>query len=814
MKSIFKKSVVVTLHVLLYVISLTGMTIALSSVAEDRDYVILNALSKDNGHDTGKKVLFSFPDYGFENTSEWNKYSQTFDSRFASNSYSSIFRLINDSKLIVASDCFDLNISDITHYSDEYYNFGNVQLIESDGQGFSKMDEKNSIYIDTFYANIIKNRLDLSENGYKCLLNKQIETLIKDEKTTFFIKGIYDERLPAGNRCFNSLYNDCFGHTFFISRERMNEFSGGTGYFFTGFELEKNTAIFDFVKSRFSTAILPPENKLNNSILIRGVPLPTLSTDSKLKSLLPIPFWLFIILPSCVFVCAIVLSYSVSKLMLTIFKKHKNKYMLSVLVYAATIFVLSLLLYWLFVNSKEKIFGILLLKNSISNWIYFLICMFTILAFSYSVSKSYYLDNVSIFFETNPNFINGKSTYETEDLCFNSGSQKNGKTAAVFSRGIDLNSACGQRTIMDCLLLASNGYKVYLFGFENSDFNSGILKNNNIIVKKWPIYKGKNLIKKYLSYMSKKHVFNSFFQVENDIEIALVYSVMSISQINAIKRYSKKHQIKLVFDSVEFQNFSEQNLASFFTYYIPNIYINKYAVKSSDCVLTISKYLENYYEKKKLLTFRLPFINRFINKCNASNRYLINKKRVFAYTGMPGKKDDLYGIIKAFSGLTEQELKESMLLIVGPEPRDLHRCGIPINLLNKIKGSILFVGRQPYLSMKDIYSICDFTVLLKKTNMRHAKADFPSKVSQSLSFGVPVISNLSSDLNDFLIDNYNGLLFDDFDYSRLTDSFKKALKLNDEDILKMKENSILTCKNKLSFNIGISVFEELLNRIK
>lgn len=801
-------------YIFLYLISLTGMTIALSSVAEDRDYIILNALSNDNNGTTNKRVLFSFPEYSFEKVSEWNDYSYTFDSRFASNSYSNIFRLINDSKLIVGDDYLDLNISDITHYSDKYYNFGNVQLLESDGQDFSKMDEESSIYIDTFYADIIKNHLSLSEDGYKCLLNKQIDIQINNETVPFFIKGIYDEHLSVRNRYFNSLYNDCFGHTFFISREHMNEFSGGTGYFFVGFELKKNMAIFDFVKSRFSTTILPPENIINNSFLIRGIPLPAFRISSKIKSLLPIPFSLFIVFPLCSLLGVIVLSYSASKTMLSLFKKHQNKYILSILVFVALVFILSLLLYWIFANIQGKIFGILLLKNSISNWIYFIVCVLTVLAFSLSINKSYYLDNISRFFETNPIFINGKSVYDIKDSYFDSNFQGKTKTAVVFSRGIDPNSAGGQRTIMDCLLLVSNGYKVHLFGFESSDFDSNIVKNDYIVVKKWPLYKGKNIIKKYLSYMSKKHILNSFAQIEEDIDVVLVYSVMSIAQINAIKRYSKHHQTTLVFDSVEFQNLLEQKASSFFTYYLPNIYINKYAIKSGACVLAISKYLENYYKKKKLLTFRLPFINRFVNKCSFSNRNLINKKRVFAYTGIPGKKDDLYGIIKAFSDLTEQELRESMLVIAGPQPKDLYNLGVPINLLKKIQSSILFVGRQPYSSMKDIYSICDFTVLLKKSNMRHAKADFPSKVSQSLSFGVPVITNSSSDLNDFLIDNYNGLLFDNFDYLELTESFKKALKLSDEDVLKMKENAILTCVEKLSFNVGVSVFKELLNKTK
>lgn len=814
MKSRYKKLAVIVAYVFLYVISLTGVTVGLSSVAEDRDYIILNELSSSNSDTSNKKVLFSFPDYSFENVLEWNNYSYTFDSRFASNSYSNIFRLINDSRLIIGDDCLNLNISDITHYSDKYYNFGNVQLLESDGQDFSKMDEDGSVYIDTFYANTIKDYMGLSEDGYKCLLNKQIDIQINNESMPFFIKGVYDEHLSVRNRCFNSLYNECFGHTFFISREHMNELSGGTGYFFTGFELKKNMAIFDFIKSRFSKNILPPDNVVNNSILIRGVPLPEFRISSKIKSLLPIPFWLFIVFPLCALLGVIALSCSVSKIMLSLFKKHQNKYALNIIVFVVTVFILSLLLYWIFANIQGEIFGILLLKNAISNWIYFLVCALTILVFSLATNKLYFLENISRFFDTNPIFINGESVYDTKDLYYDDNSQKKTKTAVVFSRGIDPNSAGGQRTIMDCLLLLSNGYKVYLFGFESSNFSSESLNNDNLIVKKWPLYKGKNIIKKYMSYMSKRHIISSFEHVEDNIDVVLIYSVMSISQINAIKQYSKKHQINLVFDSVEFQNLLEQNASSFFTYYLPNIYINKFAIKNDSCVLVISKYLELYYRKKNLLTFRLPFINRFANTCCVSNRHLLNKKRVFAYTGIPGKKDDLYGIIKAFSNLTEQELKESILVIAGPKPNDLYKLGVPINLLNKIKNSILFVGRQPYSSMKDIYSICDFTVLLKKSNMRHAKADFPSKVSQSLSFGVPVIANSSSDLSDFLIDGYNGLVFDGFDYTKLTESFKKALKLSNEDVSKMKKNSLLTCNEKLSFNVGVSVFKELLYKYK
>lgn len=55
----------------------------------------------------------------------------------------------------------------------------------------------------------------------------------------------------------------------------------------------------------------------------------------------------------------------------------------------------------------------------------------------------------------------------------------------------------------------------------------------------------------------------------------------------------------------------------------------------------------------------------------------------------------------------------------------------------------------------------DFSILLRNSDEEFAKAGFPTKISESLFYGVPPITNISSDLNDYLIDKYNSIIVED-----------------------------------------------------
>ena len=81
--------------------------------------------------------------------------------------------------------------------------------------------------------------------------------------------------------------------------------------------------------------------------------------------------------------------------------------------------------------------------------------------------------------------------------------------------------------------------------------------------------------------------------------------------------------------------------------------------------------------------------------------------------------------------------------------------GISRDKLEINQNMIRCMGRVPRPVVLQTLQETDFTVLIRDASLRYAKAGFPTKVVESLMSGTPVICNLSSDLDEYLVDGEN-----------------------------------------------------------
>ncbi|HQM85931.1 MAG TPA: glycosyltransferase, partial [bacterium] len=79
----------------------------------------------------------------------------------------------------------------------------------------------------------------------------------------------------------------------------------------------------------------------------------------------------------------------------------------------------------------------------------------------------------------------------------------------------------------------------------------------------------------------------------------------------------------------------------------------------------------------------------------------------------------------------------------------------------------------------------DFTILIRD-DKRETRAGFPTKVSESISCGTPVITTKTSDLEDYIIEGKNGFFIniEPFEYSK--DEFLEIMKMDKKRIFEMK----------------------------
>ena len=248
-----------------------------------------------------------------------------------------------------------------------------------------------------------------------------------------------------------------------------------------------------------------------------------------------------------------------------------------------------------------------------------------------------------------------------------------------------------------------------------------------------------------------------------------------------IEKYATKNNISLYHDSVEWYSESEFKLGAKDPAYKHNNAINTRYINGNYKVFAISSYLTKYFNSKNIKAIRVPVI---MDVKRSSRKQKKESSLIrFLYAGHMGSKDRIETFIKAVEALSTEEQEKIQFDIVGTtyEQYKAMYGSIDSQVLDK---SIYFRGRISREEVMDYLSEADFTILLRPANERYTKAGFPTKVVESLSMGVPVVCNLTSDLGMYLINGENSVLVKE----PSTEECKKAIqKICSMDIIALQK---------------------------
>lgn len=293
------------------------------------------------------------------------------------------------------------------------------------------------------------------------------------------------------------------------------------------------------------------------------------------------------------------------------------------------------------------------------------------------------------------------------------------------------------------------------------------------------------------------------------VKIILVVDILPIA-FKAIERYAAKQGIMLVHDSVEWYSPEEFKNGVLNAQYILKNITNTLIMNKRWRVIAISKYLENHFSKICLRTTRIPVILD-IKSTKYRTEPIARDKTVFAYVGGPGKKDYLHEIIEGFSLLDEEYKNKIELHIIGITEDQLQKeCGIEIETIARCKPFMTAHGRLSHDEAVKWVIGSDYTLLLRDETLRYAKAGFPTKVVESLSMGTPVICNISSDLDDYLINQYNSIIIDGHDSTDVRDAIIRAGEIDGEKYKLMRQRARYTAENCFDYSKYTKDIQDLL----
>lgn len=248
-------------------------------------------------------------------------------------------------------------------------------------------------------------------------------------------------------------------------------------------------------------------------------------------------------------------------------------------------------------------------------------------------------------------------------------------------------------------------------------------------------------------------------------------------------KFCNMHNIKLANDITEWYDNNELHFWDILPYRYNMTRLQK-KIKNKIC---ISSYLDKYYKESNNLLLP-PLCDHSEGKWNA----IIEDDRIkpfdgitLIYAGKPAKKDCVHTVINVVNKMA-QEGKPIRFMILGIT-REIYLERYSDVLESKeLHENIMFLGRVSQDLIPAYYKKADFMVLLRESTRKNM-AGFPTKFAESMSAGVPVIANDTSDLGRYIINSKTGFIVEDEKASSLEKTLTDALSLSRQQIDNMKQ---------------------------
>jgi len=392
----------------------------------------------------------------------------------------------------------------------------------------------------------------------------------------------------------------------------------------------------------------------------------------------------------------------------------------------------------------------------------------------------------------------------------------NSKKEILYIGGFELpdKNAAAQRVFANGKLLTKLGYNVSFLGLDREIISSGNIFDSvqNVEDFKYWSLKYPQSVSEWMNYLSSissiKKVIENYLSLKPVMIIAYNYPAVALFNLRS---YCLKHNIKLVADCTEWYQ-PTGSVVFRLIKSLDTFFRMRWVHNNIDGVIAISKYLYEYYNKRtKNVVLLPPLIDKNNPKWSNTN-YKPNQICELIYAGSPGdgNKDKLDLILKALAEVKKRETRDFRLTIIGlSEEQYISSFGIE-SIPNNIKNDILFKGRLSHLDTINAIKTADYSIFIREKRLV-TLAGFPTKFVEAISCGTPVLTNGSSNIEDYLIEGENGYLLDLYDFKTLTKTLEHAISQSPEKILSMKN----FCKNSnlFDFNNFTNDFSIFFNKV-
>ena len=248
--------------------------------------------------------------------------------------------------------------------------------------------------------------------------------------------------------------------------------------------------------------------------------------------------------------------------------------------------------------------------------------------------------------------------------------------------------------------------------------------------------------------------------------------------------YCKKRGIHLIADAEEWYEKSNlsfpMNIAKNFDTNLRMKFVYPKKIKNMIC---ISRFFENHYRNiVKNIVYVPGTIDKSEEKWKQLEEYKPNDVFTIGYAGHPGLK-------------FEKERLDLLIRTVVELNQEGHKCYLRIAGLDKgfieerlpnvlMDNSIEFLGKIPHIDCLNMIATSDFSAIIRE-DKRVTKAGFPTKFSECLGCGTPILATNSSNIFEYVKDGENGIYCESYNIKALKKAILKAMNLSYDELINM-----------------------------
>lgn len=213
----------------------------------------------------------------------------------------------------------------------------------------------------------------------------------------------------------------------------------------------------------------------------------------------------------------------------------------------------------------------------------------------------------------------------------------------------------------------------------------------------------------------------------------------------------------------------------------------------TDGIIAISKYLFEYYRNRVTTVLLPPLVDSREEKWNNASLKSKNDsagKIDIIYAGSPGKgqKDRLDIMIKLLLHCKESGGPQFKFTVIGVEKGQAIEHFDLENEIARLEDSIEFIPHITHKEVIEYLKEADYSFLIRE-KCRLTDAGFPTKFVESISCGLPVITNVNSNVLDYIEDGETSIVIPD-NIDEATKKIIVALDKGKSNIEIMKSNNL------------------------